>query len=516
MRPTTGAAATPSLAVALLLLVGCGDGRGSTDGADSPALSDDACQSAPVLGFGFDRYGGWKGIVRPATGRFRVEQVDGVWWLITPEGHALFSNGPTGIDTGDVARGTGRSPYLDAILLRYGSLQAWADNTLQRLCGLGIRTLGGWMAGDDLDRFQGKLPYTVNANFYTAMPLVRGGPASVVRRHDVFDPQAQERAEALASEGGLIARCARDPWCIGVYTENEVPYLPSLLNGGGHLEVYLSLPAGAPAKMALQAFFAARYADDVAAFNRTWDTDLVSFDGLQQLTAIGSCLPLPGYEDDLCYFDEPSGRLDDRFAFEAFVAARSANLGATVLRGVNPEMLNLGPRLVIAPFPAGVLRALAGPADVMSMNNYDVRDYVRGLLTDEQAAKLVALDLLGFDPIERLKQAGRITGKPLLVSEWFYRRARSGAATFPPFLPEVADGPAQARAYREYMDGLLALPFVVGAHWFQWQDQPVQGRPDGENQLIGIVDIDDNLNQPLAQTVSEVNAEIIERRLPRR
>jgi hypothetical protein len=298
-----------------------------------------------------------------------------------------------------------------------------------------------------------------------------------------------------------------------VYTENEVPYLPSLLNGGGHLDVYLSLPAGSPAKIELQNFFAARYARDVAGFNRTWETNLAAFDGLQQLTAIGSCPPVLGYEDDLCYFDEPRQRLDDRFAFEAHVAARSAALGAAVLRRANAEMLNLGPRVVVAPFSAAVLRALAEPADVMSVNNYDVRGYIDGLLTEEQEAKLVELGLLGFDPIERVEQVGEVTGKPVLITEWFYRRRRPGVSTFPPFLPEVADGAAQAMAYGAYMDGVLGLPFVVGAHWFQWMDQPVEGRADGENQLIGFVDIDDNLNQPLADEVARVNAEIIERRL---
>jgi hypothetical protein len=335
----------------------------------------------------------------------------------------------------------------------------------------------------------------------------------LVRRHDVFDARAEELADGLAAEGGLIDRCARDPWCIGVYTENEVPYLPSLLNGGGHLDVYLSLPAGTAAKLALQQFFSGRYAGDVASFNRTWETDLASFDDLQQLTAIGSCPPVLGYEDDLCYFDEPRRRLNDRFAFEAHVAARSAALGAAVLRRANPEMLNLGPRIVVAPFSAAVLRALAGPADVMSMNNYDVRDYIAGLLTVEQEAKLAELGLLGFDPIERAAQVGEITGKPVLITEWFYRRRRPGVSTFPPFLPEVADGAAQAAAYSAYMDGLLALPFVVGEHWFQWMDQPVEGRPDGENQLIGIVSIDDDLNQPLADEVARVNAEILDRRL---
>jgi hypothetical protein len=33
-----------------------------------------------------DPYGGWPGVRGRATGSFHAEQIDGVWWLITPEG----------------------------------------------------------------------------------------------------------------------------------------------------------------------------------------------------------------------------------------------------------------------------------------------------------------------------------------------------------------------------------------------------------------------------------------------
>jgi len=498
--------------VVLLALAGCGDDDPSISRSQSNPASEDACQSAPVRGYGFDTYGGWKGIARAATGRFRVEQVDGVWWLITPDGHAFFANGPTGVDTGDVARGLGRSPYEDAIVARHGSLDAWATHTLARLCDLGIRSLGGWMSAPDLDRFAGKLPYAVNVDFYVMLPRVRGGPAAPKPRHDVFAPGAAETIQAAAAPGGLVQRCAADPWCIGVYTENEVAYLPSLLNGGGHLDTYLSMAAGSPAKLAVQEFFAARYDGDIAAFNGTWETSLTSFDDLQSRTTIGACGANLGYEDDRCYFAEPRARFDDRIAFEAHVAGRMAQLGAAVVRSVHPTMLNLGPRIVVGPFAPAVLRALSAPADVMSVNNYDISALARDTLDDDDRARMAALNLLSFDPIERIRQLGAITGKPVLITEWFYRRARPGITSYPPFLPEVADGPAQAAAYRSYVESLLELPFVVGHHWFQWQDQPIQGRGDGENQLIGIVDIDDDLNQPLADTIRDVNASLIERR----
>src|SRR5512138_2692279 len=46
-----------------------------------------------------DAYGGWTGRTLAATGRFRVESVDGVWWLVTPDGHPFFSAGVNNISS---------------------------------------------------------------------------------------------------------------------------------------------------------------------------------------------------------------------------------------------------------------------------------------------------------------------------------------------------------------------------------------------------------------------------------
>ena len=32
---------------------------------------------------------------------------------------------------------------------------------------------------------------------------------------------------------------------------------------------------------------------------------------------------------------------------------------------------------------------------------------------------------------------------------------------------------------------------MIGTHWFQWLDEPVTGRMDGENYNIGMVDVTD-------------------------
>ncbi len=46
-----------------------------------------------------DRFGGFLKTDAKATGFFRVEQINGTWWFVDPDGHLFFSNGANGIGT---------------------------------------------------------------------------------------------------------------------------------------------------------------------------------------------------------------------------------------------------------------------------------------------------------------------------------------------------------------------------------------------------------------------------------
>ena len=54
-------------------------------------------------------------------------------------------------------------------------------------------------------------------------------------------------------------------------------------------------------------------------------------------------------------------------------------------------------------------------------------------------------------------------------------------------------------AYRYYVENAAAMPAMIGAHWFQWMDEPNTGRSDGENYNIGLVDVTD---QPYAELMA--------------
>jgi agarase len=68
-------------------------------------------------------------------------------------------------------------------------------------------------------------------------------------------------------------------------------------------------------------------------------------------------------------------------------------------------------------------------------------------------------------------------------------------------------------AYWYYLTGALANPLIVGTHWFQYLDQPLAGRPDGENWAIGFVDVTDTPYQELTKVSRELGSSLYARRL---
>jgi hypothetical protein len=53
------------------------------------------------------------------------------------------------------------------------------------------------------------------------------------------------------------------------------------------------------------------------------------------------------------------------------------------------------------------------------------------------------------------------------------------------------------------------VPYVIGADWFQWMDEPPSGRrSDGEDVNFGVVDIDDHPYTPLADAIRETSPKL--------
>jgi len=434
-----------------------------------------------------DRFGGLSAVESEATGHFRVEEIDGVWWFVTPEGHGFYSVGVTGFDpAGDFSPTLDRSPYHESILAQYGSEEAWAEVAQERFFRWGYNSVGGWT---DPTLFGDRIPYMQVCGLSDGAPQIEGigvGNPFAKPMRDYFDPTFARNAAALAEE--RCRACVDNPFCVGAYSDNELQFAKALRLPMSYVAAYATLPPNAPGKMALQAFLEERHAGDVDAFNIVWGTALSTFDEVQDLTSL---------PDDV-QADSPERRAD-RLAFVREVSAQYHRIAHDALRALSSDLLILGSRFLAPELNRHALEGAAPYVDVISLNSYDLAPGFRAVLTMNGSDRDF---LFQDDTYSDLATVYELTGKPIVITEWFYRLARDG--TFPPGLPEVPDETARGEAYEHYITTVADLPFMLGTHWFQYQDQPQEGRGDGENQLIGLVDIRDEPHAGLVDRMTAV------------
>jgi hypothetical protein len=160
-------------------------------------------------------------------------------------------------------------------------------------------------------------------------------------------------------------------------------------------------------------------------------------------------------------------------AFLSKAADRYFEYTTESIRAVDPDHLILGNREVSVMTPAEVYQAAAPFVDVLSINNYV---FIEGV------AELALSMSGGLDPANGFIAQHELTGRPILISEFGFRAADSGLPnSWPPQYPTFETQAERTQAYTEYVSLYRAVPWVVGWHWFEWVDQPAEGRFDGEN-----------------------------------
>ena len=144
-----------------------------------------------------------------------------------------------------------------------------------------------------------------------------------------------------------------------------------------------------------------------------------------------------------------------------------------------PGKLYLGSRFV-GFRQAGILwRTAAKYCDVISVNAY--------------ANSLANISGKMFEPGKE---------KPILVGEFHFGCLDRGM--FRASLCPVPDQEERGRSYARLVEGALAHPLIVGCHWFQYRDQPLIGRGDGEAYQCGFVDGTDRPYRPLCDAARAV------------
>jgi hypothetical protein len=136
--------------------------------------------------------------------------------------------------------------------------------------------------------------------------------------------------------------------------------------------------------------------------------------------------------------------------------------------------------------PAPVIEVAGHYCDVLSFNMYE---------KDVERMK------------EELTRLHKLSNKPVMLTEYAFlaKDSRTGNTNKGYEQVVVQNDKERGEHYARCMEALSKLPFVVGLHWFQYHDQPSQGRADGENCSFGFVDVEDRVYDDLAKAASEAN-----------
>jgi len=132
-----------------------------------------------------------------------------------------------------------------------------------------------------------------------------------------------------------------------------------------------------------------------------------------------------------------------------------------------------------------VLRAMRGQVDVVSYNYY-----------------------LNEAPVKLLRRISAITGRPAMITEFSFKAMDSGLPNTIGDGAPVATQQERVDHLEAYVRGIARMPECVGYHWFEWVDEPKEGRPDGENSNYGLVRIDDTPYELLTARLRSMNRNI--------
>ncbi|MBF8777159.1 beta-galactosidase [Pseudomonas fulva] len=483
-----------------------------------------------------DTYGGvTAGTPFEATGFFRTEKREGRWYLVTPLGHPFYSLGVNAVAAdGGRTYVAGREAMFKALPQQGEPLSAfygegnnddgnassqgrafkqgrwfdfyaanlertyaapcqvadpqasaqpvncppakldsvrWQRHTLDRLQAWGFNTLGNWSDAALVE--QQRVPYTLPLSIVGDYASISTGMDWWGRMPDPFDPRfamATERAVAIA------ARDHRDdPWLIGYFADNELAWAapgddPKARYGLAYGT--LRLTTDVPAKRAFLKQLRDKYRNQEG-LSKAWGIELAAWELMED----------PGFEAPLPSAEHPEIERDYQYFQQVFAQTYFKTLSDS-LKWHAPNHLLLGGRFAVSTPEA--VKACAEFCDVLSFNFYTLKPQ-----DGYDFARLAELD------------------KPVLVSEFQFGSRDRG-----PFWPgpvEVAREEDRGPAYGNFLRAALAQPMIVGAHWFQYLDQPASGRLlDAENGHLGLVAITDVAYPGFVQAVRKSNLEALD------
>ncbi len=410
----------------------------------------------------FDRFGGWTGIKGEKRKCFSVQNINGRWWLITPEGNAFWSVGVYCVRFGGLPeKDTKKRPYKDACIIKYGNESEWARVTRLQLVKWGFNTIGDWSSQKIYN--EPGLPYVFGINLSkkaeNVIPTGSYGYFPNVFSEEFKESTKEKMTEAFNSQPNLLD----DPWLIGYFVADEPSWYGSKGRRGSLVDDFIRLEPKNPGKQAWVDFLKSRY-NSIKELNLSWKTEFKSFDELLTVVSIK---------------DNPDTE-KDKLAFLKIIAEQFSKTLTETLREFDKYHMILGSRPTR--YYPEVVEGIGKYCDIFATSAYHLNT---GYTISPK-----------FD--ETLDTIYKYGNKPILLGVLI-----SAQDTGLPY-GMVKNQRDRGISYWRYLARVAAHPNVVGIHWFQYFDPP-KNCYDEKAANWGLVDTRDEPHQDAISLIAQAN-----------
>jgi len=405
-------------------------------------------ETVTTKAYNYSQYGGYLQAKGKATGFFHTEKIDGKWWFVDPEGYLFLSHGVDCVSPG----GGGNVRDLDKRNGMYKELPPQNLNSNVQRRGA---SFGTW----NLFRRYGE-SYPEKSREMIVKRMDKWGLNTIANWSSAEVMNMNKKAfmfqlRDVGIEGGLMG-------------------LPDVYAG----DFASKVDAGCKASVE-------SYKNNpwlIGYFTGNEPSWLEQEERLCGMILDGSEKPIKAeLKNWLAKGDTPERR--KQFIFKTFrIFLETVD---NSIKKYDPNHLNLGIRFGnVLGIDREILEICKDIFDVFSFNCYDL-----------------------YPKKEMMDRAAEITGLPMIIGEYHFGTVDRGMAQS---LWQVNSQQERGVAYRYYTERAYAHPGLVGTAYFQWCDQDLTGRRDGENYNCGMVDVTDRPYKYQVEAVIETSKRLFD------
>lgn len=410
--------------------------------------AEDAEMNSTHPDYNYSRYGGYLQKQVKSSGFFRVEKIDERWWFVDPDGYLFLSHGVDCVNPG----GGGSARDLDK---RTGMFQQLPPEQFIQTNRNGNRSasFGAW----NLYRRYGE-NYREKASEMVIKRMDRWGLNTIANWSSPTVYNQKKKAHTLQLHGLMM-----DGNLMGL-ADVYAPGFAAKIDSG--MKSYLPENKDNP-----------------------W---IVGY-------FVGNEPAWLGQEIRLCNLilegnDRPIKTALEKFLQNAntdekkkeFIYNTFNSFLQTVrstMRKYDPNHLNLGIRFGnLNELDETLMNICRNAFDILSFNCYDISPNK-----------------------EMMDRALRLVDMPMIIGEYHFGTVDRGMAQS---LWQVNSQEQRGVAYRYYTEQGYSHPGLIGTAYFQWCDQDLIGRGDGENYNCGLVDVTDRPYKYQVEAVAETSKQL--------